>query len=58
MKKAENFEIKTIEIRKVGEDHAIKPYAKLTDVVLGFQYFEDITIPSVSATLFISDKAE
>ena len=57
MKKAEDFEIKTIEIRKVGEDHAIKPYAKLTDVVLGFQYFEDITIPSVSATLFISDKA-
>ena len=39
MKKAEDFEIKTIEIRRVGEDHAIEPYAKLTDVVLGFQYY-------------------
>ena len=55
--KAEDFTIKTIEIRRVGEDHAIEPYAILTDVVLGFQYYEDITTPSISATLFISDKA-
>tara|TARA_B100000902_G_scaffold308412_1_gene297574 strand:- start:519 stop:1949 length:1431 start_codon:yes stop_codon:yes gene_type:complete len=55
--KAEDFTIKTIEIRRVGEDNAEEPFAILTNVVLSFQYFEDITLPSVSATLLISDKA-
>jgi|TARA_B100001996_G_scaffold307658_1_gene249088 hypothetical protein len=56
MAKAEDFTIKNISIWKVGEEMN-EPYSILTNTVLGFQYFEDIFSPSISAALVIMDKA-
>ena len=56
IKRAEQFTIKNISIWRVGQEMG-EPYTILTNTIMGFQYFEDIFSPSISATLVVLDKA-
>jgi len=49
--------VKQISIWKIGEEDK-KPYANLLDLAFYFKYYEDIMLPSYSATLIIVDNAE
>lgn len=54
---ASTFKTKKIALWKVGEETG-KPYVNLVGMVTHFKYYEDIFMPTYSATMLVVDNAE